>query len=53
MCENRDRKLRLRGGDFLARGLVLHRDAGYGVPSTFGGMVPTPGLDHIAQNGLR
>jgi arylsulfatase len=28
-------------------------DAGFGVPSTFGGVIPTPALDRIAQNGLR
>jgi arylsulfatase A-like enzyme len=28
-------------------------DSGYGVPSTFGGVIPTPGLDRIAANGLR
>ncbi|HUI27577.1 MAG TPA: arylsulfatase, partial [Candidatus Kryptonia bacterium] len=26
---------------------------GYGVASTFGGVIPTPSLDRIAQNGLR
>jgi arylsulfatase A-like enzyme len=26
---------------------------GFGVPSTFGGVIPTPTMDHIAQNGLR
>jgi arylsulfatase len=28
-------------------------DAGFGVPSTFGGVIPTPALDRIAANGLR
>jgi arylsulfatase len=28
-------------------------DSGYGVPSTFGGVIPTPALDRIANNGLR
>ena len=28
-------------------------DAGYGVSSTFGGVIPTPALDRIAQMGLR
>lgn len=28
-------------------------DSGYGVPSTFGGVIPTPALDRIARNGLR
>jgi arylsulfatase len=33
--------------------LIMTDDAGYGVPSTFGGVIPTPALDRIAQNGLR
>ncbi|MBY5351802.1 arylsulfatase [Rhizobium leguminosarum] len=33
--------------------LIMTDDAGYGVPSTFGGVVPTPALDRIAQAGLR
>ncbi len=33
--------------------LILVDDAGYGVPSTFGGVIPTPALDRIAQAGLR
>ena len=28
-------------------------DAGYGVSSTFGGVIPTPALDRVAANGLR
>jgi arylsulfatase A-like enzyme len=28
-------------------------DAGYGVPSTFGGVIPTPALDRVAKMGLR
>jgi arylsulfatase len=28
-------------------------DVGFGAPSTFGGVVPTPTLDRIAANGLR
>ena len=28
-------------------------DSGFGVPSTFGGVIPTPALDRIANNGLR
>ena len=28
-------------------------DSGFGVPSTFGGVIPTPSLDRIAANGLR
>ena len=27
--------------------------SGYGVPSTFGGVIPTPALDRIARDGLR
>jgi arylsulfatase len=27
-------------------------DTGFGVASTFGGVMPTPALDRIAQNGL-
>ena len=33
--------------------LIMTDDAGYGVASTFGGVIPTPSLDRIAQNGLR
>ena len=33
--------------------LIMTDDAGYGVPSTFGGVIPTPALDRIANNGLR
>jgi len=33
--------------------LIITDDAGYGVSSTFGGVIPTPALDKIAQNGLR
>ena len=33
--------------------LIMTDDSGYGVPSTFGGVIPTPTLDRIAQNGLR
>lgn len=33
--------------------LVMTDDSGFGAPSTFGGLVPTPTLDRIAQNGLR
>ncbi len=33
--------------------LIITDDSGYGVPSTFGGVVPTPTLDRIAQQGLR
>jgi arylsulfatase A-like enzyme len=33
--------------------LIMTDDAGFGVPSTFGGVIPTPALDRIAQDGLR
>lgn len=33
--------------------LIITDDAGFGVPSTFGGVIPTPAMDRIAQNGLR
>jgi len=33
--------------------LIMTDDSGYGVTSTFGGVIPTPALDRIAQNGLR
>jgi arylsulfatase len=33
--------------------LIMTDDSGYGVPSTFGGVVPTPALDRIASEGLR
>jgi arylsulfatase A-like enzyme len=33
--------------------LILTDDQGYGVPSTFGGVIPTPALDRIAKAGLR
>ena len=33
--------------------LIITDDAGFGVPSTFGGVIPTPTLDRIANNGLR
>jgi arylsulfatase len=33
--------------------LIITDDAGFGVPSTFGGVIPTPALDRIAQMGLR
>jgi arylsulfatase A-like enzyme len=31
--------------------LILTDDAGFGVPSTFGGVIPTPTMDRIAKNG--
>jgi hypothetical protein len=33
--------------------LIMTDDQGYGVPSTFGGVVPTPTLDEVAKAGLR
>jgi arylsulfatase len=33
--------------------LIMTDDSGFGVPSTFGGVVPTPALDRVAKNGLR
>jgi arylsulfatase len=33
--------------------LIMTDDAGYGVSSTFGGVIPTPNLDRIANMGLR
>src|SRR5580692_3550680 len=33
--------------------LIMTDDQGYGVSSTFGGVIPTPALDRVAQAGLR
>ena len=33
--------------------LIMTDDAGFGVSSTFGGVIPTPALDRIAKGGLR
>src|SRR5258706_1853608 len=33
--------------------LIMTDDVGYGAPGTFGGVVPTPAMDRIAQSGLR
>jgi len=33
--------------------LIITDDAGFGVPSTFGGVIPTPTMDRVANNGLR
>ena len=33
--------------------LIITDDAGYGVPSTFGGVIPTPTMDRVASEGLR
>jgi arylsulfatase len=33
--------------------LIMTDDVGFGAPSTFGGVIPTPTLDRIARTGLR
>jgi len=33
--------------------LIITDDVGFGAPSTFGGVIPTPTLDRVAANGLR
>jgi len=33
--------------------LIMTDDSGFGVPSTFGGVIPSPALDRIANSGLR
>jgi arylsulfatase A-like enzyme len=33
--------------------LIMTDDAGYGISSTFGGVIPTPALERVAQMGLR
>ena len=33
--------------------LIITDDSGFGVPSTFGGVIPTPTMDRIANQGLR
>jgi arylsulfatase A-like enzyme len=33
--------------------LIMTDDVGFGAPSTFGGVIPTPSLDRIANEGLR
>ena len=33
--------------------LIMSDDDGFGAPSTFGGVIPTPALDRIATSGLR
>lgn len=33
--------------------LIITDDVGFGAPSTFGGIIPTPALDRIAKAGLR
>ena len=33
--------------------LIMTDDVGFAAPSTFGGVIPTPSLDRVAQMGLR
>ncbi len=33
--------------------LIMTDDVGFGAPSTFGGVIPTPAMDRIAKSGLR
>jgi arylsulfatase len=33
--------------------LIITDDAGFGVPATFGGVIPTPTMDRLAKEGLR
>lgn len=33
--------------------LIMTDDVGFGAPSTFGGTIPTPALDRLAQMGIR
>jgi len=33
--------------------LIMTDDSGFGVPSTFGGVIPTPTMDRLARDGLR
>jgi arylsulfatase len=33
--------------------LIMTDDSGFGVPSTFGGVIPTPTMDRLAKAGLR
>ena len=33
--------------------LIMTDDQGFGAPSTFGGVIPTPAMDRIANSGLR
>jgi arylsulfatase A-like enzyme len=33
--------------------LIMTDDVGFGAPGTFGGVIPTPALDRVANNGLR
>ena len=33
--------------------MIMTDDAGFGIPSTFGGVIPTPTMDRLAKDGLR
>ena len=33
--------------------LIMTDDSGFGVPSTFGGVIPTPAMERLAQSGRR
>jgi arylsulfatase A-like enzyme len=33
--------------------LIMTDDSGFGAPSTFGGVIPTPAMERVAKNGLR
>ncbi len=33
--------------------LIMTDDVGFGAPSTFGGVIPTPAMDRVAQSGMR
>ena len=33
--------------------LIMTDDCGFGAPSTFGGVIPTPALDRVGKSGLR
>jgi len=33
--------------------LIMTDDQGFGAPSTFGGVIPTPSMDRIARDGMR
>jgi arylsulfatase len=33
--------------------LIITDDSGFGIPSTFGGVIPTPTMDRVAKSGLR
>jgi arylsulfatase len=33
--------------------LIMTDDQGFGAPSTFGGVIPTPAMDRIARDGMR